>query len=103
MMSWMPIFQHLPGSRKRIPLQLVEAENRRECQSNLNNLNKNQRMQHLKNVIGLFFFFLVLGSITPEGRAQGPQGRNFGFGLVIGEPLGATVKYWTSSDNAFVG
>src|SRR5579872_1137096 len=36
-------------------------------------------------------------------RAQGPEGKSFGFGLILGEPLGGTVKFWTSYDNAFVG
>ena len=36
-------------------------------------------------------------------RAQGPEGKSFGFGLILGDPFGATVKYWTSSQNALVG
>ncbi len=35
--------------------------------------------------------------------AQGPQGKSFGFGIILGTPLGATVKLWTASDQAFVG
>ena len=31
---------------------------------------------------------------------QPPQGRTFGFGLILGEPLGATAKIWTSRTNA---
>ncbi len=34
--------------------------------------------------------------------AQGPRGRDFGFGLVLGEPLGLTLKFWTNPGNAFV-
>ena len=33
--------------------------------------------------------------------SQGPQGKNFGFGLVLGDPLGATIKSWTNRENAF--
>lgn len=36
-------------------------------------------------------------------QAQGPEGRSFGFGIILGTPLGATVKLWTASDQAFVG
>ncbi len=35
--------------------------------------------------------------------AQGPLGRDFGFGIIVGEPLGGTVKFWTAPDQAFVG
>ncbi len=49
-------------------------------------------------VFGLFA--LTLGST--ECRAQGPDGRSFGFGLVLFDPLGATVKVWTNPVNAFV-
>lgn len=51
---------------------------------------------------------LCLTALAPflgatNGRAQGPEGKNFGFGLILIEPLGGTVKYWTSSENALVG
>ncbi len=32
--------------------------------------------------------------------AQKPGGGNFGFGLMLGEPTGATIKYWTTNKNA---
>lgn len=35
--------------------------------------------------------------------AQGPEGRNFGFGLILGDPVGATIKVWTAPDQAFTG
>jgi hypothetical protein len=34
--------------------------------------------------------------------AQGPEGKNFGFGIILGDPSGATVKFWTAAANAFV-
>ncbi len=46
---------------------------------------------------------LVLTFGSSSANAQGPEGKNFGFGLILGEPLGGTVKYWTNSENAFVG
>ncbi|MBS1902120.1 MAG: hypothetical protein JSS75_00250 [Bacteroidetes bacterium] len=45
---------------------------------------------------------LVVTGATPAA-AQGPRGNDFGFGIVLGEPLGGTVKYWTAPDQAFVG
>jgi hypothetical protein len=33
-------------------------------------------------------------------RAQGPNGNDFGFGIILGEPLGGTVKIWTANDQA---
>ncbi|MBK6290330.1 MAG: hypothetical protein IPH85_13035 [Ignavibacteria bacterium] len=45
---------------------------------------------------------LVLGS-TISMQAQGPKGKDFGFGIVLGEPLGLTLKYWTSKENAWQG
>ncbi len=35
--------------------------------------------------------------------AQGPRGKDFGFGIILGEPTGATLKYWTSKENALIG
>src|ERR1017187_4184706 len=43
---------------------------------------------------------LALGS--EQVLAQGPGEKTFGFGLIVGEPLGATVKVWTNPVNAFV-
>ncbi len=43
---------------------------------------------------------LTLGST--ECRAQGLGEKDFGLGLIVGDPLGITVKYWTSHINAFV-
>jgi hypothetical protein len=33
-------------------------------------------------------------------RAQGPRGNQFGFGIILGEPLGLTGKLWVSRENA---
>lgn len=33
-------------------------------------------------------------------RAQGPNGNDFGFGIILGEPIGGTVKIWTARDQA---
>ncbi len=39
--------------------------------------------------------FLSIAAIGPSA-----QGRNFGIGLVLGDPTGLTAKYWTSSTTA---
>jgi hypothetical protein len=55
----------------------------------------------------LFAALLVTLTIGSNGiagdacRAQGPDGRSFGFGLVVFDPLGATIKIWTNPVNAF--
>src|SRR5438876_3312766 len=49
--------------------------------------------------IALVTFTLLLPLAV---RAQGPEGRDFGFGLVLIEPLGGTIKYWTNPTNALV-
>jgi hypothetical protein len=46
-------------------------------------------------------FFLLVFLISANLFAQSPQGRNFGFGLVVGDPTGLTVKFWTQRENAF--
>jgi hypothetical protein len=34
--------------------------------------------------------------------AQSPQGKELGFGIMVGDPVGLTAKYWTNHENAFV-
>ncbi len=49
----------------------------------------------------LFFITLFIFVCWNTGIfAQGPEGRDFGFGLIVGEPTGLTGKYWTNSRNA---
>ncbi len=61
----------------------------------------------LKNakLVAALFVILTIGSngiIDGVCRAQGPDGRSFGFGLILFDPLGLTVKVWTNPVNAFV-
>lgn len=44
--------------------------------------------------------FLLLCMSAPLLHAQGPNGNSFGFGIILGEPLGGTVKIWTAPDQA---
>lgn len=51
-----------------------------------------------KVIIFLMTVFIVLSA---EVKAQGSRG-DFGFGIVLGEPTGGTVKYWFSGETALV-
>lgn len=46
----------------------------------------------------LFVFLISSQSLF----AQSPQGKQWGFGIMVGDPVGLTVKYWTKPENAFV-
>lgn len=51
----------------------------------------------------LFFILIICtGTMINQLYAQSPAGKNFGFGLVLGEPTGLTLKFWTQRNNAFV-
>jgi hypothetical protein len=52
----------------------------------------------MKNFI---FLILLLIAITGISSAQSPEGKNFGFGIILGDPTGGTAKFWTSTQNAF--
>lgn len=51
-----------------------------------------------KILLGMFLIATVTGSLF----AQSPGRKNWGLGVVLGEPTGLSVKYWTNYDNAFV-
>jgi hypothetical protein len=44
---------------------------------------------------------MLLAMCSTECIAQGPNGKDVGFGLILGDPTGGTVKFWTTSTNAF--
>ncbi len=52
----------------------------------------------MKKLIVLCLIIIGSAQIT---FAQGPEGRSFGLGVVLGEPYGATSKIWTTNTNAF--
>ncbi len=54
-------------------------------------------MKH--NLVLLTIVACVITAATPV-RAQGPRGRSFGFGLILGNPTGGTVKFWLNRENA---
>lgn len=42
----------------------------------------------------------VFGSIAAS--SQGPRNKDFGFGIILGDPLGLTAKLWLNRENALV-
>jgi len=56
-----------------------------------------------KLVILLPLLLLALSWLPRDLYAQGPQNRDIGFGLIVGEPFGGTIKYWLHDDQAIVG
>ncbi len=46
-------------------------------------------------------FAAVLGTPTQEAQANGgPQGKDFGLGIIAGDPTGLTAKLWLDASNA---
>ncbi len=51
----------------------------------------------------LILLILIFLSFTyTEAQTFSPYGRQFGFGLMVGDPLGLTLKFWTHDTHAFV-
>jgi hypothetical protein len=59
-------------------------------------------MKTVNKVLALATIVVALLSTVGECNAQGPRGKEFGFGIIIGEPLGLTAKYWVNKENALV-
>lgn len=55
-------------------------------------------MRNLKYV--LLTVIILIISVT-DSQSFSPKGRNFGIGLMVGEPSGLTLKIWTQTDKAF--
>jgi len=53
----------------------------------------------MKNILAAVFFAIFFSANVVS--AHGPDNKSFGFGIVLGEPTGLTVKYWTANLNAF--
>ncbi len=43
---------------------------------------------------------LIISLNVVNLSANGPRGKNFGFGLILGDPVGGTIKYWLNNENA---
>jgi hypothetical protein len=53
------------------------------------------------------FKIIIAASLLPlflpqRARAQGPEGKSFGFGIVLGTLDAGSIKVWTTPDQAFV-
>ncbi len=55
----------------------------------------------MKRTISILIMFLSL-FLFENVYAQSPQNKTFGFGIMLGDPTGGTVKIWTQPANAFV-
>jgi hypothetical protein len=57
-----------------------------------------------KKILTLALLFLSwIMILTPShAHAQGPRGKDFGFGIILLEPTGGTIKYWLNQENALV-
>lgn len=53
----------------------------------------------LKKIAYTVLVFVLLFGME-NAQAQGPQGKKLGFGIILGDPTGGTLKYWTSNQNA---
>lgn len=65
------------------------------------NINRN-----LKSLLFGAIFFITLFISYNNVSAFAPKGRDMGVGLVLGDPTGATVKFWDGKDvayNVYVG
>ena len=50
----------------------------------------------MKKFLAIIFLFVGFVNLS----ANGPAGKDLGFGIMLGDPLGGTLKYWTSGSNA---
>jgi hypothetical protein len=51
----------------------------------------------------IYLLLITLFIISNQLMAQSsPNGKTFGFGIIVGDPTGGTLKFWTTGTNAFV-
>lgn len=55
----------------------------------------------MKTTSSIMLILILLLMSVPELKSFSPKGKNFGLGIMVGEPTGASAKYWTSNANAF--
>lgn len=55
-------------------------------------------MNKYKNAL---LVLIILLTAAPVLKAYAPMGKDFGFGIMLGEPTGLTAKLWTQKDMAF--
>lgn len=56
----------------------------------------------INNLLLAFGLTVIIVTAIQSSSAQGPKGKEFGFGIILGDPLGLTGKYWVSNENAMV-
>jgi hypothetical protein len=57
----------------------------------------------ISRLISYCALIVLFSGISSSSFAQGQGGRDFGFGLILGDPTGGTVKFWLNKENAIVG
>jgi hypothetical protein len=50
----------------------------------------------------LFITLILVSVISDISFSQSPESKNFGFGVILGDPTGLTLKFWTQRNNALV-
>ncbi len=54
-----------------------------------------------RNMIAIVIVLIFVFNFSTI-HAQSPQRKNFGFGVIVGDPTGGTLKFFTQRNNAFV-
>jgi hypothetical protein len=55
----------------------------------------------MKKLSIIIVFTMLFLALNPCLNAQGPKGKSFGFGLILGDPTGLTINYFTNSENSW--
>jgi hypothetical protein len=55
-------------------------------------------MDKIRYLLSALLVTLISTSVL---YSYSPQGKDFGFGIMLGDPTGLTAKMWTQKDNAF--
>jgi hypothetical protein len=56
----------------------------------------------MSRIYGYLLIFISLLMFSNSFSQFRYNRKDFGFGIIIGEPTGATIKYWVDNDNALV-
>jgi len=55
----------------------------------------------MKNFKFLILAIIIMLISATESKPNAPQGKNFGVGIILGEPTGLTIKLWSQPNEAF--
>ena len=53
-----------------------------------------------RKIIYLFVMIILIGGFKSTKAQYAPEGKTFGFGIILGDPTGGTAKLWLTRDNA---